>query len=91
MRPEALEAWTNLYAAVGLLALICAACAAAKTIWDIKTGVLRLQVKTMAQKALLIPRIWLHFQLSYFCGFPCIMAIAALFAHYIGFEAFNPS
>lgn len=91
MRPEALEAWTNLYAAVGLLALICGACAAAKTIWDIKTGVLRLRARTWTQKVLLLPRVWLHFQLSYFCGFPCILAIAALYAHYIGFEAFNPS
>ncbi len=91
MRPEALEAWTNLYAAVGLLALICAACATAKTIWDIKTGVLHLRAETFREKVLLLPRVWLHFQLSYFCGFPCIMAIAALYAHYIGFEAFNPS
>lgn len=91
MRPEALEAWTNLYAAVGLLAAICAACATAKTIWDIKTGALSLKTKTMGEKALLLPRIWLHFQLSYFCGFPCIMAIAALYAHYIGFAAFDPS
>ena len=47
MRPEALEAWTNLYAAVGLLAAICAACATAKTIWDIKTGALSLKTKTV--------------------------------------------
>lgn len=91
MRPEALEAWTNLYAAVGLLALICGACAAAKTIWDIKTGELRLRAGTWTQKVLFLPRVWLHFQLSYLCGFPCILAIAALYAHYIGFEAFNPS
>ncbi len=91
MRPEALEAWTNLYAAVGLLTLICAGCATAKTIWDIKTGALSLKADTAREKALLLPRVWLHFQLSYFCGFPCIMAIAALYAHYIGFDAFNPS
>ena len=71
--------------------MICGACAAAKTIWDIKTGVLRLRAETWTQKALLLPKVWLRFQLSYFCGFPCIMAIAALYAHDIGFEAFDPS
>ncbi len=91
MRPEAIEAWTNLYAAVGLLAAICAACAIAKTIWDIKTGQLDLTTQTTKQKILLLPRVWLHFQLSYFCGFPCIMTIAVLYAHYVGFAAFNPS
>jgi len=34
MRAEAIEAWTQLYAAVGLLAVICAGCAALKTILD---------------------------------------------------------
>ena len=91
MRPEAFEAWIDLYAAVGLLAAICAACATAKTIWDIRTGQLLLEAGTLPQKILLLPKIWLHWQISYFLGFPCIMAIAALYVHYIGIDAFNPS
>ena len=38
-----------------------------------------------------IRRIILNQTLSYLSGFPCIMGIALLYAHYIGFEAFNPS
>jgi hypothetical protein len=91
MRPEAVEAWTNLYAAVGILAAICAACALAKTIWDIKTGALELPADTWKQKILLLPKVWLNWQLSYMLGFPTIMAIGILYAHHIGFDAFNPS
>ncbi|MBK8375829.1 MAG: hypothetical protein IPL18_13625 [Sphingomonadales bacterium] len=91
MRPEAIEAWTSLYAAVAILAAICAACALAKTIWDIKTGALELPAETWKQKLLLLPRVWLNWHLSYMLGFPTIMAIAILFANYIGFDAFNPS
>ena len=91
MRQEAYEAWINLYAAVGLLAAICAACAMAKTIWDIRTGHLPLETGTFRQKILLLPKIWAHWQISYFLGFPCIMAICGLYVHYIGIDAFNPS
>lgn len=91
MRPEAIEAWTSLYAAVGILAGICAFCAVAKTIWDIKTGALELRAETLRGKLLLLPRVWLHWQLAYMLGFPTIIAVALLFAHYIGFGEFNPS
>ena len=91
MRPEAYEAWINLYAAVGLLGSIRAACAMAKTIWDIRTGHLPLEAGTFRQKILLLPKIWAHWQISYFLGFPCIMAICGLYVHYIGIDAFNPS
>ena len=91
MRPEAYEAWINLYAAVGLLAAMCAACALAKTIWDIRTGQLDIHADTIRAKILVLPRIWLHWQISYFLGFPTIMAIAGLYIHYIGIDAFNPS
>ena len=36
-------------------------------------------------------QLWLRFQLNYLGGFPYIMGIALLYAHYIGFDAFNPS
>ena len=91
MRPEAIEAWTRLYAAVGLLAMICAACALLKTVHDIRSGALELPHENWRQRLICLPRIWLRFQLSYLCGFPCIMGIAVLYAHYIGFAAFDPS
>ena len=91
MKPEAVHAWTQLYAAVGLLAVICTGCAALKTILELRGGAVVIPHATWKQKVLLIPRLWLRFQLSYLTGFPCIMGIALLYAHYIGFAAFNPS
>ena len=91
MRPEAIAAWTQLYAAVGLLASICAACALLRTIIEVRSGALDLPSKTWRQKVVWLPRLWLRFQLSYLSGFPCTMGIALLYAHYIGFDAFNPS
>lgn len=91
MRPEAIEAWTRLYAAVALLAAIWAGCAALKTVHELRSGAVAVPHATWKQKFLLVPRLWLRFQLSYMSGFPCIMGIALLYAHYIGFAAFNPS
>lgn len=91
MRPEAIQAWTQLYAAVGLLAAICAGCAAIRTIYEIRSGAVALPREGWRQKLLVMPRIWLRFQLAYMSGFPCIMGIALLYAHYIGFAQFNPS
>lgn len=91
MRPEAIAAWTQLYAAVGLLAGICAGFAFLKTILDLRTGAVRIPHATLKQKLIWIPRLWLRFQLSYLSGFPCIMSIALLYAHQIGFAEFNPS
>jgi len=91
MRHAAILAWTQLYAGVGLLAAICAGCAIIKTICDIRSGALAPPSATLGQKAVYLPLIWLHFQLSYYCGFPCIMAIAVFYAYHIGFAAFDPS
>jgi hypothetical protein len=88
--PEAIEAWTRLYAAVGLLAGICAFCAAIKTLHDIRTGTLVLPAGSCLRRLLGVPRVWLHFQLAYLRGFPSILAVALLYAHYIGFDAFDP-
>ena len=91
MRLEAVVAWTQLYAAVGLLAAICAVCAVLRTTFELRSGTLDLPSKTWKQRVVWLPRLWLRFQLSYLSGFPCIMAIALLYAHHIGFDAFNPS
>ncbi|HMT20362.1 MAG TPA: hypothetical protein PKE20_03800 [Promineifilum sp.] len=91
MAPETVLAWQKLYSAVTLLAAICSACAALKTYYDIRTGVLAPPRRTFAGWIVWLPRVWLHFQLAYFLGFPSILAIAVLYAHYIGFAAFIPS
>lgn len=91
MGSENLAAWIHLYAAVGLLAAICSGCAFLKTIFDIRTGAIAPPTGSVLRWLLWLPRVWLHFQLSYLCGFPSILAIAILYAHYIGFAAFVPS
>lgn len=91
MRPEAVEAWTQLYAAVGLLVGICAVFALAKTMYDLRHGQIDLPQGNLLRKLLVFPKIWLHFQISYLTGFPCIMGIAVPFAHYVGFSEFIPS
>jgi hypothetical protein len=91
MGPETIAAWTHLYAAVGLLAAICSGCAFLKTIFDIRMGVIVPPAGSVLRWLLWFPKVWLHFQLSYLCGFPSILAIAILYAHYIGFAAFMPS
>ena len=40
MSSQTIAAWTQLYAAVGLLAAICSGCALLKTIFDIRTGMI---------------------------------------------------
>lgn len=91
MAPEIVLAWQKLYSAVALLAAICSACALLKTCYDVRTGALAPPQRSVAGWILWLPRVWLHFQLAYFLGFPSILAIAVLYAHYIGFEAFIPS
>ncbi|WP_022674953.1 hypothetical protein [Novosphingobium sp. B-7] len=91
MAPETILAWQKLYGAVAVLAAVCSACAALKTCYDIRTGVLRPPQKSAVGWILWLPRVWLHFQLAYFLGFPSILAIAVLYARYIGFAAFIPS
>lgn len=91
MAPETVLAWQKLYNAVALLAAICSACAALKTWYDVRTGVLAPPSQSIVGWLLWLPRVWLHFQQGYLCGFPSILAIAILYAHYIGFGAFIPS
>ena len=91
MAPETILAWQKLYSAVTLLAAICSACAVLKTCYDVRAGVLAPRGKPIKGWIIWLPRLWLHFQLAYFLGFPSILAIAVLYAHYIGFAAFVPS
>lgn len=90
MAAETILAWQKLYSAVALLAAICSVCAALKTCYDIRTGALAPPRQSIVGWFLWLPRGWLHFQLAYFLGFPSILAVAVLYAHYIGFRAFIP-
>ena len=91
MAPETVLAWQKLYSAVALLAAICSVCALLKTCHDVRTDVLKPPPKSVTGWLFWLPRAWFHFQLAYLLGFPSILAIAVLYAHYIGFGAFIPS
>lgn len=90
MRHESILAWQHLYGAVGVLSAICAVCALLKTIFDLRAGAIEPPGRSAAEYILWLPRIWLRFQIAYLGGFPSIVAIAILYAHYIGFSAFIP-
>jgi hypothetical protein len=91
MRYETIEAWRQLYAAVGLLAAICPGCALLETVHDIRTGIIALPASEGLRWLPWFPKVWLHFQIAYLCGFPSILVILILYAHYIGFSAFIPA
>lgn len=86
MNPEALSAWISLYAGIGLLAAMCAVFAAISTGLDLFNGKWRPPCVGLQDRALILPRIWLHWQKAYFTGFPAIIGIAVYFAHHIGFS-----
>lgn len=88
MKHEALVAWTSMYIAVGIMALICAVLAIAVTADDWRTRRWRPALETGLQKTLLLPKIWLRWQINYLKGAPVIIAIALYFASSVGFSVF---
>lgn len=84
--PQAtLDAWSSLYAAVGLLVAMCAIIAVIKTIHDYRSGTRILATTTVMDKVLATPRVWVRWQLNYLLGAPAILAIAMLYANHLGF------
>jgi hypothetical protein len=84
--PQAtLDAWISLYAAVGLLVALCAIIAVIKTVHDYRSGSRTLSTTTVMDKVLAAPRVWVRWQLNYLLGVPAILAIAMLYANYLGF------
>lgn len=88
MKHEALIAWTSLYFAVGTMALLCATLAAIATIVDVRSGRWTLSTASRVDKALLLPRLWLRWQVNYLRGAPVILAIAIYYASHLGFYTF---
>jgi hypothetical protein len=91
MGPRHIAAWTQLYDAVGLLAAICSGCALLKTIYDIRTEVIAPPRGLGAAVVAVVPEGLAAFPAELSLRFPSILAIAILYAHYIGFAAFVPS
>lgn len=88
MKQEALIAWTSLYIGVGMMALICAVLAIVVTADDWRSGRWRPAHQTGIQKALVIPKLWLRWQLNYLKGAPVILAISVYYAWATGFSVF---
>ena len=88
MKHDALIAWTSLYIAVGALAAICAVLAAIATVDDWRRRRWQPKLETALDAALLLPKVWLRWQVNYLKGVPIIIAIALYYAWYVGFGAF---
>ena len=88
MKQEALIAWTSLYIAVGIMTLMCAVLAVLVTAHDWRTGRWRPALATRLDKTLLLPKIWLRWQINYLKGAPVIVAVALYYAWSVGFSVF---
>lgn len=86
MPAETYAAWISLYAGVGVLAAMTAACAVLKTAYDFGSGGHALAFATWRDRLLAAPRVWLRWQIKYLLGAPVVLAIALLYAHHIGFD-----
>lgn len=84
--PQAtLQAWLSLYAAVGVMVAMCAVFAVIKTVHDYRSGTSRLPTASAMGKVLVMPRMWVRWQLNYLLGAPAILGIALYYAHHLGF------
>lgn len=88
MKYEAFIAWTSLYIAVGSMGLICAGLAVVVTVHDWKSRTWRPKLTTKLDAALLLPKVWLRWQLNYLKGAPVILVVALYFASDVGLRVF---
>src|ERR1043166_1705276 len=79
---ETYEAWLSLYVGVGILAAISAVMALAKTACDLRTSAVPVELTTWGGRILLLPRLFLRWQLNSLQGTPTILAIAVFYAHH---------
>lgn len=88
MKHDSLIAWTSIYIAVGIMALICAVLSVLVTANDWRTGQWRPALDTRLEKILILPKIWLRWQVNYLRGAPVVLAIAVYYASHVGFSVF---
>lgn len=79
------NAWLALYAGVGIMVALCAVLAVIKTIYDLRSGGLVLDLGGWKSRASALPKLWWRWQLNYLSGAPVILIIAIMFADYLGF------
>lgn len=84
--PQAtLQAWLSLYAAVGVMVVMGAVFAVIKTAHDYRTGTSKLPTASHLDKVLVLPRLWVRWQINYLHGAAAILGTALYFASYLGF------
>ncbi|GGD82248.1 hypothetical protein [Croceicoccus mobilis] len=88
MKESAIIAWTSMYIAVGSMALICAVLAVVVTGSDWYTRTWRPALSRKLDFVLLVPKIWLRWQINYLKGAPVILAVALYYASDVGFYVF---
>lgn len=88
MNPHAVIAWTSLYLAVGMAAMICAVLAFIVTILEIRTGAWRPSLRSRRDIALALPKLWLRWQRNHLFGAPVVLLIAIAFANHLSFVTF---
>lgn len=86
MPAETFNAWLSLYLMTGVCALICAIAAAAQTSFELWRGDWRPEVASTRAKLLLVPRLWLRWQIHYFKGTPAILGLSIAYAWWLGFD-----
>ena len=86
MNSAAFDAWISLYAAVGLLVAMCTIAASVQTAHEIITGAWRPEPSACFGNLLIVPKVWLRWQINYLRGFPAILAIALIFAWHLDFD-----
>lgn len=79
------NAWLALYTAVGVMVAFCSVLAFAKTIYDLRAGMLVIDLGDWRGRTLALPKLWWRWQVNYLSGTPVILLTAIMFAHYLGF------
>lgn len=79
------NAWLALYVGVGVVVALCAVLAVLKTIYDLRSGGLVLDLGNWKGRTLALPKLWWRWQVNYLTGAPVILIIAIMFAHHLGF------
>lgn len=79
------NAWLALYVGVGITVALCAFLASVKTIFDLWSGSVSVDLSSWRGRAIAGPKVWWRWQVNYLSGTPVILAVALMFAHYLGF------
>ncbi|EAT07417.1 hypothetical protein SKA58_19340 [Sphingomonas sp. SKA58] len=84
IKQDALNAWIDLYTATGVCCALCVVLAIVALMGDLYTRSWVPPNSTTQDRLLLIPRIWLRFQVRYLSGTPVILLIISLYVHHLG-------